>query len=420
MSNTVQTAAPVTYDHRLAVRVDVGPRARGRVLHPGQSFYLGTDHSCDLVLRDSGVSPRHCGLRHRGSAVELWDCSKDGSVHFAGARVVRALLPLDGCFEIGRAKVRMSVVSSRTRELLVGMVGRSAAMQELARVIRRAAKLDVPVMLRGESGSGKELAARAVHALSRRAEGPFVVINGASLNDSLAASALFGHVRGAYTGAMEARQGAFRQADGGTLFIDEVGAIPLPTQALLLRTLEDLVVRPVGGDACHPVHVRVVTATCEDLEAAVEQGRFRGDLYQRIATCVVRVPPLRRRRDDIDELAARALDDALPGARLASGATLALGNYAFPGNVRELKNIVLQAALHCVDGVIRSQDLKRVLSYRNAREEDVAPASEMDVLDMLEQCGGNVSKAARLAQLPRSTFRDRVRRARGLPPRLCA
>lgn len=413
MSNTTQHHPTEAYDHRHAVRIDVGPRDRGRVLHPGQQFVLGTDQSCDLVVRDSGVSPKHCGLLHRGSEVELWDCSKNGAVHFAGARVVRALLPLDGCFEIGRAKVRMSVVSGRTRELLIGMVGRSPAMQDLARVVRCAAKLDVPVVLRGESGSGKELAARALHALSRRATGPFVAINGASLSDSLAASALFGHVRGAYTGAMEARQGAFRQADGGTLFIDEVGAIPLPTQALLLRTLEDLVVKPVGGDHCQSVDVRVVTATCEDLEDAVGRGRFRGDLYQRIATCVVRVPPLRRRRDDIEQLAARALDDALPGARLATGATRALAGYAFPGNVRELKNIVLQAALYCVDGVIRSSDLARVMRYRNDQEGDPAPATDVDLLTVLDACGGNISEAARKAQLPRSTFRDRVQRARG-------
>ncbi len=399
------------------VHIDAGGRASGHLLNPGESVFIGADARCDLVVSDSGISPLHCGLRHRGQHIELWDCSKDGSVHVAGAQVVRVLLPLDGSFSMGRASVRLSLVGAERTELLPAMIGTSEAMQKLARVIRRSAKFRVPVLLRGESGTGKELAARAIHALSGHAAGPFVAVNGASLSDTLAASTLFGHEEGAFTGARDSRLGAFRQAHGGTLFIDEVAAIPLDTQALLLRTLEDLVVKPVGGDEEHPVDVRIVTATCEDLDKAVRRGRFRPDLYQRIATCIVRIPSLRERRPDLRDLAEAALSDVLPGARLHTKACTALRDYAFPGNVRELKNIVLQAALRSDDGLITAHDLGAVLRYRNgsnmARADDMARGhSCAELLALLERHRGNLSKASRIAGLPRSTFRDRIRRAK--------
>ncbi len=394
-----------------SVRLDVGEGGRGYVLRPGERLLVGADRSCDLVVRDPGVSPRHCGLYHRGNDVELWDCSGTAAIHFAGARVVRALLPLNGSFEIGQARVRMRVLRGE-QELLAGMVGRSKAMHELAEVIRRVGPLDVPVLLRGESGSGKELAARAIHATSRRSAAPFVAVNGAGLSEALAASALFGHVRGAFTGAQEARGGAFRQADGGTLFIDEVAAIPLATQALLLRTLEDFQVKPVGSDTPHRVDVRIVTATCEELELAARRGRFRLDLYQRIATCVVRVPPLRERADDIELLAVRALEEVVPGARLAPDALDVVRDYPFPGNVRELKNVLLQAAVRSADGVVRACDLEAVIRYRNGEKppQRAAAMTDAELCELLAACGGNVTRAAQRAGLPRSTFRDRVRR----------
>ena len=403
-----------TNDDPILVRVGRGEGAK--ILNPGDQCVLGADPHCDLVVRDSSLSPRHCGLRHRGHAIEVWDCSRDGTVRFAGARVVRAMLPLEGCFEIGgRARVRLSRMATSRRMLLPDMVGSSPAMHEMARMIHRAASVDVHVLLRGESGSGKELAAKAVHHLSRRRHGPFVALNGATLSEALAPSALFGHVRGAFTGALEPRLGALRQADGGTLFIDEVGAIPGNSQALLLRALEDFAITPVGGDNCHTVDVRIVTATCEDIEVKVRTGHFRSDLYQRVGACVVRIPPLRQRREDVAELAQRALDEALPGARLAKGATQALDGYSFPGNVRELRNIVLQAAMDADTGLIVKDDLARVVRYRNGTgAPPVATRSDDELLALLAHFDGNISRAARQAGMARSTFRDRVVRAGAL------
>lgn len=305
----------------------------------------------------------------------------------------------------------LRVVPPSSRELLPGMLGDSAPMRELARVVRRTARLGVPALLRGESGSGKELAARALHTLSSRASGPFVAINGAGLSEAFAASALFGHVRGAFTGAHQPRAGAFRRAHRGTLFIDEIASIPGNTQPLLLRAIEEMVVTPVGSDAGTSVDVRLVTATCEDLERAVQRGRFRPDLYQRIATCVVRVPPLRRRISDLRLLAQAALEQTR-GVTLEPNATRVLERYAFPGNVRELRNIILQAAILAEGDVITASHLEQVLIYRCP---DAArgglDATHEEILAYLDETDGNVSQAARLAGMARSTFRDRLFRA---------
>ena len=398
------------------VRLEAG--SESWILEPNQEVLLGTDPRCDHILTAPGVAPRHCGLRLHGGHVDLWNCTRSHALKFAGAQVVRIRLPLDSAFEMGELVVRLRSVGHLHDDLLPSMVGKSPAMRDLAGVVRRAARLDVPVLLRGDSGSGKELTARALHEVSHRTSGPFIALNGAGLSETMAQSTLFGHVRGAFTGAHSPRQGAFRQAHGGTLFIDEVAAIPLPTQALLLRALEDKVVTPVGGDEGVIVDVRIVTATCEDLEQAVHQGRFRGDLYQRIATCVVRIPPLRQRPEDLQPLAAQALREVLPGGRLGADACRVLREYPFPGNVRELRNVVLQAAIVADSGVLTADHLIDVLRYRSG---DNLLASchgrltdDAELLELLERCDGNMSKASRLAGLARSTLRGRIRRAQAV------
>src|SRR5262245_2650680 len=188
-------------------------------------------------------------------------------VRDGGTTILEAHLPM-----------RLQVVPTRD-EQLPGMIGRAPAMLRLGALVQKVASLSVPTLVRGESGSGKELVARAIHALSARSEGPFVAINAATLEGDLAASALFGHSRGAFTGASQERQGAFRRADGGTLFIDEVGSLPLKVQAALLRVVEEGAVRPLGDDRVVAADVRIVAATCEPLEAMVDRGQFRTDLY---------------------------------------------------------------------------------------------------------------------------------------------
>ena len=242
------------------------------------------------------------------------------------------------------------------------LVGSSGAMSDLEELIEKAAGADVTVLIEGESGTGKELVARALHRRSARAEEPFVAVNCAAIPGELVESELFGHVEGAFTGAVRDRLGRFELAHGGTLFLDELGELPPEAQAKLLRALEERRVQPVGAPAEVPVDVRVVAATHMDLEAAIEAGRFREDLFYRVAVFRIRVPPLRDRLEDLPELAERfvghlARTHGRPARGLTEGALEVLRRHRWPGNVRELRNL-LEAAVIRADGArIRPADM---------------------------------------------------------------
>ncbi|NGX17046.1 sigma-54-dependent Fis family transcriptional regulator [Wenzhouxiangella sp. XN24] len=263
---------------------------------------------------------------------------------------------------------------SRFRSLLAdgdfhGMIGRSAPMRHLFAAIRQIAPLNGPVVITGESGVGKELVARALHAESRRADEPFVPVNCAAMPAELMESELFGHAKGAFTGAVQQRAGLFVEADGGTLLLDEIGEMPLDTQAKLLRVLENGSIRPLGADREIRVDVRLVAATNRNLEAEVAAGRFRKDLFFRLETFPLVVPPLRDRGDDVDLLAARfvARFAALAGrpAPTLTEASLALLNaYPFPGNVRELANALERATAFCDGRELRPAHLPERIRRR--------------------------------------------------------
>jgi len=235
-----------------------------------------------------------------------------------------------------------------TRHGLSALIGRSPAMRELTARILKVAPSDTTVLVRGESGTGKELVARALHAHSRRKERPFVPVNCAAISEGLLESELFGHARGAFTGAVRARHGLFEEADGGTLFIDEVTETSPAFQSKLLRALQDGEIRRVGESASVRVDVRTVAATNRDIEREVEDKRFRQDLYYRLNVVMLEVPPLRDRAEDIPLLAEHFLERSNARGprrhRLSQGAVEVLMGYSFPGNVRELENLVEQAA----------------------------------------------------------------------------
>jgi two-component system response regulator HydG len=306
------------------------------------------------------------------------------------------------------------------------LIGKSAAMRPVYDLIGRVAPTDTTVLVTGESGTGKELVARALHDGGKRARGPFVAINCAALPETLLESELFGHAKGAFTDARSAKNGLFLQADGGTLFLDEIGELPLPLQAKLLRALQERTVRPVGGDRELPFDVRIVCATNRDLETAVEEKRFREDLYFRINVVHLPLPPLRARGGDILLLAqafierfARQTQKSVRGP--SAEAADKLMTYRWPGNVRELQNAIERAVALTAFEDLTVEDLpEKVRSYRSfhvlvAGEDpsELLPMEEVErryILRVLEALGGNKTEAAKVLRVDRKTLYRKLER----------
>ncbi|MFO0590715.1 MAG: sigma 54-interacting transcriptional regulator [Polyangiaceae bacterium] len=386
-----------------------------RTLQVGQEIALGSSAEADVLVADPTVSGRHVAVVHVGRFVEVIDLGSRNGVHVGGARVERALCGAGGSFAMGRVIVRLeraADLDGAEHASLEGVVGRSLPMRRLGAAVRGVASMRLPVLLRGESGTGKDVIARAIHQEGSRAKRPFVALNAATIRPELAESELFGHDRGAFTGAVRERRGAFREASGGTLFLDEIAQLPLDVQAKLLRVVEEGTVRPLGGETEHRVDVRLVVATCEPLEAMVRERRFRPDLYQRLAVCVLKVPALRDRVDDIPILARHLLAASEVGAReLSPCAVSALCRHSWPGNVRELRNVLLQAAILAPRGPILAPHVHEVLGARDAALLTGKRIDAAEALRIFEECNFNVSAAARRADLPRTTMRDLLRQA---------
>jgi DNA-binding NtrC family response regulator len=302
------------------------------------------------------------------------------------------------------------------------LVGQSAAMREIQKVIGRVADTGATVLITGETGTGKEVVARAIHRFGRRAAGPFVAVNCAAIPPDLLESELFGHLRGAFTGALSERKGAFRDADTGTLFLDEIGDMPLAMQAKILRALQERSVNPVGGRPA-PVDVRIVAATHRDLAARILEGRFREDLYYRINVVPLDLPPLRERPADIVPLAEHFVGELSGGSkRLAADATARLLAYPWPGNVRELRNAIERAMVLCRGTEVGDDELRFLAEWAAAAPVagqdwlagDLASAVarlEAAMIDRaLREAGGNRAEAARRLGIHRQLLYSKARR----------
>jgi two-component system NtrC family response regulator len=292
------------------------------------------------------------------------------------------------------------------------LVGASAAMARLRMRVARLVPTTVPVLIQGETGTGKELLARAIHAGGPRRHGPFVPVNCGALSAELIDAELFGHERGAFTGAAQRRLGRAAEADRGTLFLDEIGELPPLLQCKLLRLLQEGEVQRVGADRPAVVDVRVVAATNRDLRALVERGGFRADCYHRLAGVVVEVPPLRAREGDVlalaDRIAARvARDLGCTGLALTDEARAALAVHTWPGNVRELENVVREAVLYAEGSTVTAADVRAALGPRTVGTAVAAGAAEL--VACLTRCGGNVTRAAHELGISRPTLYKRLR-----------
>jgi two-component system response regulator HydG len=332
-------------------------------------------------------------------------------------------LTLDRAIAHHRMRVELEELRSERAGRDHGIVTRSRLMQRALSTAARVARQDVSVLITGESGTGKDLVARAIHAESSRASQRFVAVNCAAFAETLLESELFGHARGAFTGAVAARAGVFVQAHRGTLFLDEIGDMPLTMQAKVLRAIADGTIRPVGGDTDTRVDVRIVAATNRDLEAEVHAGRFREDLYYRIHVVEILVPPLRARGDDIlllathfAQRAARRAHKSDPTLTPAFAAKLIA--YDWPGNVRELENCMERAVTLSDDGTLRESDVPsraRAGAAASMRDEAEALVSletieRRYVLHVLRSVKGNKRAAAEILGLDRSTLYRKLER----------
>lgn len=379
------------------------------LLAAGQSVTLGAGPGVGLRLTDRTVSSRHCELFADGQGVVVADLGSKNGLYVGGARVPRARLELaDASFVIGRSTVTVRPTrgaSLASAAPLPGIVGSSEPMRRVAEEVRRHAVTRAPILVQGESGTGKDLVARAIHALGRPS-GPYVPLNVGAIAESLADSELFGHRRGAFTGAVAHRQGAFEQAHQGTLFLDEVAELSAGVQVRLLRVVEDGSVRPVGAQTSTKVDVRIVSASWAGLAERVQDGRFREDLYHRLSTVTLKLPALRERRSDIPALAAvllRRLEPELGPKQLSSEALGALVAHDWPGNVRELGSALYRAAALATGHQILAQHL--AFGLRPVGPRRVRDIGNFDAQALLQSHEGNVSAAARAARMPRTTFR---------------
>jgi DNA-binding NtrC family response regulator len=315
-----------------------------------------------------------------------------------------------------------------------GIIGESEPMQALFHDAARLAKSDAPILVLGESGTGKELLARAIHAESPRADGPFVAINCASIPSELMESEFFGHVKGAFTGASDSRQGLFQSARGGSLFLDEIGEMSPGLQAKLLRALQEKTVRPVGGEREESVDVRIIAATHRDLEQEIEAGQFRSDLFFRLETFSLRIPPLREREGDLERLVTALIDkhadaQGKPIEGIEPAALQALLAYSYPGNVRELENAIMRAVTLAESGEIRHADLPERLreqAQASRRESGEALAGSLVpgassrtwpsleevekryIRKVLDATGGNKRRTADILGIARRTLYRRL------------
>ncbi len=390
---------------------------------------------CNVVLEKNGEHWCHLfktGFLNMREAViqkknaEIIPVLKNASILRDGEdNVIGAVETITDITELNEKETQISALRS---ELLLensfhGLLGNSLPMQQVYDLIENAALSDAPVIIFGESGTGKELVAQAIHNISRRSDNPYVKVNCAALNDSLLESELFGHRKGAFTGAYQDRMGRFESAGNGTIFLDEIGDLPLSTQVKLLRVLEDHVIERVGDNQPLKIDVRIITATNRDLQKLMEEGKFRDDLFYRINVIPIRVPPLRKRGGDISLLAdaffqRNRLKSDKPVNGISNAAMEALVNYSWPGNVRELKSAFEYAFVTCDDAMIRPEHLPPDILHTNgarkgsqektARNRD--EKNRQELIDALREAEGNQSRAAEILGVSRVTVWNRIKR----------
>jgi len=406
---------------------------------------IGRSLICDLVLADKAVSGTHCEIIANEKGVLLKDLGSTNGTTINDLRIREVWIRPGTVIRAGQTSLRYEAGEGEVEidlshdERYFDLIGKSVRMREIFAVLSKVAPSDLTVLVRGQTGTGKELVARALHSGSRRKEQPLVVQDCSAIPENLIESTLFGHERGAFTGATDRRKGSFEQADGGTIFLDEIGELSLALQPKLLRVLENREVKRVGGEKTIPVNVRVVAATNRDLRAMVNEGTFREDLYFRLSVVTVELPSLAERSEDVPLLAETFLEEfskrRFPGEdgrlTISKGAMARLESYPWPGNVRELRNTLERAAFLADQSELTVKDLMpssqktppAALPGGTAEQfvDDEMPFKEakQKVLDafepaylkaLLDKYGDNITKSAQAAGLTRYHLRELAKR----------
>ena len=382
----------------------------------------GHDKYCAL-FKDGVVTRRKCTLRKKdGSRIHLY---KNATI--LKDRSDRVIGGVETWTDLSEVVAKDKVISRLRKELssedaFHGILGKSAAMVQVFDLISSAAQSEAPVIVYGESGTGKELIASAIHKLGPRRKGPFIKVNCAALSESLLESELFGHVKGAFTGADRTRVGRFEAANGGDIFLDEIGDLPLSTQVKLLRVLQEKEIEKVGDHRPISIDVRILAATNQDLSTLMEEGRFREDLYYRIGVIPIHLPPLRERREDVPLLIEAFINRIhlkadKPISGMSREALDLLFSYDWPGNVRELINVIEYSFVLCHEGEIMPNHLPArvtgtqpsVAPRRQAVKKQNGDAERKRILEALAATGGNQSKAAEILGISRVTLWKRLK-----------
>ncbi len=416
---------------RLRVRVERGLDA-GASCAPADDAPVAVGTAADnaLVLSDATVSRYHLELRLVPGGVLVEDLGSSNGTWAAGMRIERGVVPPSTRLELGATTLVLedegesadSPGAPEPPARIPELVGESAAIREVTRLVHRLAKATSPVLIQGETGTGKEVVARAIHDAGPWRQAPFVVVDCGSMPATLVTSQLFGHEQGAFTGADQRRIGAFERARGGTLLLDEIGELPLDVQPVLLGVLERRTFTRLGGTADIKVEARVLSATHRDLREAVNQGTFRADLYYRLAVARIVVPPLRERPEDVPPLVRHFVEQVVgvPGTDPLAGAMDALQRHRWSGNVRELRNVVeaalvmgqvaLEGDAPLAPAAAGADEGEFALPYGEARAEALRKFEAEYLGRLIAACEGNASEAARRARMDRPYLLSLLRR----------
>jgi two-component system, NtrC family, response regulator GlrR len=405
---------------RFALTIVEGSRVGETWESTGDRCVIGSHLLNDLRIEDNTVSRYHCEIVMEAEGARIVDLESKNGTFVDGMRIMGAYVRSGSLIRLGRAVLRFAFLSERNqlelsdRNSFGRLVGSSAPMRAAYAALERAARTDTTVLLEGETGTGKGQAAEALHAAGARAQKPLVVVDCASIAATLLEAELFGHEKGAFTGAEVKRVGAFEEAEGGSVFIDEIGELSPDLQPKLLRVLENRAVRRLGSNAFRPVNVRVIAATNRDLRSEVNAGRFRSDLYYRLAVVKIRLPALRERREDVAEIARSILghldvDAERVRALLTPAFVSDLEGHTWPGNARELRNylercLVFGAAMpHEADVEPGGSGMAIDIStpFPQARDRALADFERAYVAAILQRAGGDVAAAARAAGVSR-------------------